>query len=116
MRQIDFRRDKERPFASELGKLDEILGFDAILIVGADPRSEVPLLNLRIREAALAGSKVVLVDSIGREVNYPLAVKKAVSPSTLPGFLAQLSSDETPVDDKQQSMITASYYLHRRKY
>ena len=49
--------------ASELGKLDEILGFDAILIVGADPRSEAPLLNLRIREAALAGTNVVLVDN-----------------------------------------------------
>ena len=105
LRQIDFRRSRERPFASSLGALDEILGFNLIFIVGADPRSEAPLLNLRIREAALAGSKVVFVDSIVKEANYPVAVKKAVTPSNLPGFLAQLLADKV-ADDEQQEMIS----------
>ena len=68
LRQIDFRRNSESPLASNLKELDEILGFDLILIVGADPRSEAPLLNLRIREAALAGTNVVIVDSIGKKL------------------------------------------------
>tara|TARA_B100000674_G_scaffold474507_1_gene466517 strand:- start:3244 stop:5574 length:2331 start_codon:yes stop_codon:yes gene_type:complete len=102
LRQIDFRRTSEGPLASNLKELDEILGYDLILIVGADPRSEAPLLNLRIREAALAGTNVIIVDSIGKEANYPVAVQKAVNPSHLPVFLAQLLSDKASADEQQE--------------
>ena len=102
LRQIDFRRTSERPLASNLKELDEILGFDLILIVGADPRSEAPLLNLRIREAALAGTNVVIVDSVGKDTNYPVAVQKTVSPSHLPGCLGQLLSDKATADEQQE--------------
>ena len=102
LRQIDFRRTRERALVSSLKELDEILEFDLILIVGADPRNEVPLLNLRIREAALAGSNVVIVDSIVKETNYPVAINKAVSPSNLNNFLMQLLSDKASDDEEQQ--------------
>ncbi|MEC9248064.1 MAG: NADH-quinone oxidoreductase subunit NuoG [Pseudomonadota bacterium] len=104
LRQIDFSLEKNLPLAGSIRDLDDICSFDLILLVDADPRSDVPLLNLRIREAVLRGSKVIAIDSLRKEMNYPVEIHKTVVPSALSLFLSRLSGKSLSEGDKEPSI------------
>ncbi len=55
----------------------------AILIVGCNPRHEMPLLNHRLRKAVSAGAKVWLINPIDFDYNFPVVGKQIVTPSVM---------------------------------
>jgi NADH-quinone oxidoreductase subunit G len=59
-----------------------------ILIVGGNPRHEQPMLNHRIRKAALAGAEVRVLNPAELDLNYPVAEQLLVSMQELPAVLA----------------------------
>jgi NADH-quinone oxidoreductase subunit G len=72
LRQIDFRDDDNDPACPGIGMtIADLERLDAVLLIGAHPRQDQPLLNHRLRKAALAGAEILTVDSLLRAHNFP---------------------------------------------
>jgi NADH-quinone oxidoreductase subunit G len=83
-RQIDFSADCIAPLAPSLdSRLDELEAADAILIIGANPRLDQPLINHRIRKAALRGAEIIVVNPIDYDFNFPVTRKFISKPSEI---------------------------------
>jgi NADH-quinone oxidoreductase subunit G len=90
LRQTDFSYQEAEPLYPAIGNLADLENADAVLLVGAYPRHEQPLLNLRIRKAALKGCKIINLDTHARPFNYGLSDQIIVRPSMLPDLLDKL--------------------------
>lgn len=91
LRQVDCRNQVTEPlFPGSEDTLKTIEDADTILIIGSYPRHEAPLLNLRVRKAALKGANVVHVDTHRRPFNYSLSSQVIMKPSKLVKFLEGL--------------------------
>ena len=63
LRQGDFSDQDNAPLYPGLGQsLQELESIAAVLLIGANPRKEQPLLAHRLRKAALAGARVMFVN------------------------------------------------------
>ncbi len=56
---------------------------NAILLIGCNPRHEMPLLNHRLRKAVMAGAKVWLINPVDFDFNFEVAGKHIVTPSAM---------------------------------
>ena len=84
LRQADFSDQDAAPVWPGLGlSLVEAQELEAVLVVGGFPRKDQPLLNHRLRKAALAGAEVMALNPVDFEFNYPLARKRIVPPAQL---------------------------------
>ena len=83
LRQRDFRGDAADPALPWLGvpiaDLDQQQG---LLLIGSDIRQEQPLLAHRIRQAALAGANVALINPYRMDLTHP-SVQLCGSPSAM---------------------------------
>ncbi len=83
LRQQDFRADAADPLLPWLGvPIAELDQQKALLLVGSDIRQEQPLLAHRIRQAALAGARVGLVNPYRMELTHP-SIQLAGSPDVM---------------------------------
>ncbi|MEM7539984.1 MAG: NADH-quinone oxidoreductase subunit NuoG [Pseudomonadota bacterium] len=106
LRQIEFADQAAEPLSPCMGAAPEAYeNADAILLLGAHPRHESPLLNLRIRKAALQGAKVSQIDCVTHDHNFNLFQQLALKPSAMVGAAAALLKSvsngeliEAPVD------------------
>ena len=95
-RQIDFSADTMAPLAPSLGvDLEQLEKADAILLIGSNPRHDQPLINHRIRKAALAGAKVIVVNPVDYDFNFPVSEKLIVPPSQLSAVLGGIAKHAT---------------------
>ena len=97
-RQVDFSADTTAPLAPSLGiDLEQLEQADVVLLVGSNTRHDQPLINHRIRKAALAGAKVIVLNPVDYEFNFPVHCKLIVPPSqmsaALGGIAKQIASD-----------------------
>ena len=84
LRQTDFRDQDAAPACLGLGiKLQEVEQLDAALIVGGFPRKDQPLLNHRLRKAARAGARVMVINPVDFDFNFDLPQKRIVSPARM---------------------------------
>lgn len=91
-RQIDFSADTMAPLAPSLGVSLELLqSADTILLIGSNTRHDQPLINHRIRKAALAGAKVIVLNPIDYDFNFPVNRKLIVPPSQMPSALGGIA-------------------------
>ncbi|MGB0132716.1 NADH-quinone oxidoreductase subunit NuoG, partial [Dokdonella sp.] len=81
LRQVDFS-DSPRASAFET-PFAEIEKADAILLIGCNPRHEIPLLNHRLRKAVSAGAKVHVVNPLDFDFNFALAGKQIATPAAM---------------------------------
>ncbi len=91
LRQRDFADQDAEPQFPGLGSLTALEDADAVLLAGSFPRHEHPLLNLRVRKAALKGAAVMHVDCSRRDFNYDLFAQKTVKPSQLTATMAGIA-------------------------
>ncbi len=96
MRQMDFSDDAVAPRFPTLGQaLTDLESLNTVLLVGANPRKDQPLINLRLRKATLKGARVFAVNPIDYDFNYKLAGKIIIDPTgmirTLAGVARALS-------------------------
>jgi len=93
LRQTDFRDDDRLPVFPWLGQpLADLERLRAVLLVGANPRKDQPLLNLRLRKAALRGGTVMAVNPLGYSFNYPVGPTAVVGPDVMPRTLAGVAA------------------------
>ena len=97
LRQIDFSSDAQEPAAPGLGfTLAALEQADAVLVIGGYPRHDQPLVHHRIRQAALRGAKVFVLDALADEYNFDLAGRIQSRPSayvTALGGLTQAAAE-----------------------
>ncbi|OQW96003.1 MAG: NADH-quinone oxidoreductase subunit G [Beggiatoa sp. IS2] len=92
LRQVDFSDQQQAPLFPSLGQsIADLEQCEAALIIGSHLRKEQPLINHRLRKATLAGAKVMVINPLDYEFNYPLAAQIITSPATLPHALAGIA-------------------------
>ena len=92
LRQRDFSCDEAAPSYPGLrSKLEALEDVDFVLLIGANPRHEQPLLNHRLRKAALKGADVVAVNCVNYDFNYRVADSLIVKPDNLAHALAAIA-------------------------
>ena len=93
LRHADFSADGKREGIPWLGMpITELGALDQVLVVGSFLRKEAPLLAHRLRQAAKRGAQVHLLHSVDDEWLMPMASRKVVAPSELPGAIASYGS------------------------
>ncbi len=85
--------------------LEEIRGSDLVILAGADPLAEGPMLALALRQAVRQGGQVAVLDP--RPVSLPCeASHLPLSPERLPAALAALSGgDLSPFSRKEGTFL-----------
>ena len=68
------------PFELPHAQLEQV---SAALLIGCDPRRELPLLNHRLRQATRHGARVFAVNPAHFDFNYPLAGETVVPPQRM---------------------------------
>ncbi len=114
LKQSDFSDQEDAPLFPYLGQ--SISDFDNVqsaLLIGSNLRKEQPIINHRLRKAAINGASVMLVNSIDYDSNFPIETKSIVSPDVMPLELASIlkalveSSDEEVGQQVKQSIDKA---------
>ncbi len=89
LRQMDFSDDDNAPVYPTLGRqIAELENLDAALLVSANPRKDQPLINLRLRKAALKGGKIFAINPLDYDFNYKLAGRIVCAPADMLRSLA----------------------------
>jgi len=92
LRQQDFSSDAAEPAAPGLGfSLAELAAADVVLVVGGYPRHDQPLIHHRIRQAALRGAKVFVLDTLAEDYNFDLTGRLSLRPGEYAGALAAIA-------------------------
>jgi NADH-quinone oxidoreductase subunit G len=88
LRHEDFSADGKRAGIPWLGMpIAELQELDRVLVVGSFLRKDHPLIAHRLRQAARRGAQIHMLHSVDDDWLMPIASKKIVSPSELPGSL-----------------------------
>jgi NADH-quinone oxidoreductase subunit G len=89
LRQTDFSDDAAAPLFPSLGRpIAELESLDGALLIGANPRKDQPLINLRLRKSALNGARVFAINPIDYDFSYKLAGKVIAGPAQMVRALA----------------------------
>ncbi len=92
LRQMDFSDDGAAPLFPSLGqRIEELQNLDTVLLIGANPRKDQPLINLRLRKAMRKGARVFAVNPIDYDFNYPLAGQVIADPARMLSALAGIA-------------------------
>ncbi len=91
LRHTDANWDAARTGAPWLGMaVADVAELDRVLLVGAFPRAEQPLLTQRLRQAAKQGTQVFAIDTAADDLLLPLAGRLTVTPTALAQTLAEV--------------------------
>ncbi len=92
LRQVDFSDQDDAPLFPYLGQpIANLETCDTVLVIGSHLRKEQPLLNHRLRKAALRGANIIVINPVDYEFNYPVAHTLISSPATFVEDLAGLA-------------------------
>ena len=92
LRQTDVGFDAVRNGTPWLGlALADVGKLDCALVIGSFLRKDHPLLAQRLRQAAKAGTQVILVDVAADDPLMPVAERITVAPAALPSVLAEIA-------------------------
>ncbi len=92
LRQADFRGQDRAPLFPSLGQsIVELERVDAALLIGSWIRKEQPILAHRLRKAALKGAKVMFVNPVAWDCNFPVAANIAAAPAEMTRRLAAIA-------------------------
>ena len=93
LRQTDFTdQDRLSLYPWLGGPLTDIESRDALLLIGANPRKEQPIVGHRLRKAALAGARVFAINPVDYEFNFDIADQIAARPSAMVAELAAVAA------------------------
>jgi len=89
--QQDFSDDDEAPLAATLGmSVESLETVGAALLIGSNVRLDQPIASHRLRKAANNGAKIMLLNSIDVDINYPIAEIIITHPSAIATDLAAM--------------------------
>ena len=89
LRHSDFSADGKRAGIPWLGmSIADLATLDRVLVVGSFLRKDHPLIAHRLRQAAKRGAKIHVLHSVDDDWAMPVAGKKVVAPSEIPGAVS----------------------------
>ncbi len=89
LRQTDFSDDAAAPLFPSLGRpLVELEHLDGALLIGANPRKDQPLVNLRLRKSVQKGARVFAVNPVDYDFSFKLAGELIAGPAQMVRALA----------------------------
>ena len=89
LRQRDFRDQKADPAFPGLGmRIAEVDSLNALLLIGANLRREVPILAHRVRKAAVRGAQVAMLNPARFPYLFPVKAYLRSAPADLVADLA----------------------------
>jgi NADH-quinone oxidoreductase subunit G len=93
LRQADFCDQERAPLFPGLGQeIAELEGLQAALLIGSNVRKEQPIIALRLRKAALAGARIMCVNPVDYEFNFPVHGRFVSPPAQMAGALAGIAA------------------------
>ncbi len=93
LRTADFSDQQTRGAFPGLGvSVADIESLNAVLLVGSYPRAEQPIVNHRLRKAALQGAAISSLNPRRYDFNYPVAEHMLAGPDAMIGRLAAVAS------------------------
>lgn len=112
LRQVDFSDQSAAPVCPYLGmEIAELEQQKAVFLIGSNIRQDQPLLNHRIRKAALKGAKVMALNPRAFAFNYAVE-QQAVAPADMVRTLAAMANDpDHPVMQALQNAENAVVLL-----
>ena len=106
LRQVDFSDQNEAPLFPYLGQaIADLEHCDAALVIGSHLCKDQPLLNHRLRKATQRGAKVMMVNPVDYEFNFPMADKIIAAPAAWVDNLAGIAK---ALLEKRSTLIPAS--------
>jgi len=111
LRQRDFRDQDADPVFPSLGlRIAAVDSLDALLVIGANLRREVPILAHRVRKAARRGAKIAMLNPVRFEYLFPIAAYLESAPARQVADLAERAglAPEHQVADRH----AAGVHLH----
>jgi NADH-quinone oxidoreductase subunit G len=89
LRQGDFRDQDRAPLYPSLGQpIADLEQQQAVLLIGSDVRREQPLINHRLRKAAMRGAGMLVINPVDFDFNWPVRDKLVVAPGLSVAALA----------------------------
>ncbi|HET7175514.1 MAG TPA: NADH-quinone oxidoreductase subunit NuoG [Gammaproteobacteria bacterium] len=109
LRQADFRDDAAEPLFPWLGhEVQALESLESALLIGSNPRKEVPLLAHRLRKAALKGGAIMFLNPRRYEALHAVAAYALASAQELPAALAAvLKATGKPVPAHLKDFVAA---------
>ncbi|MGV0005684.1 MAG: NADH-quinone oxidoreductase subunit NuoG [Candidatus Porifericomitaceae bacterium WSBS_2022_MAG_OTU9] len=105
LRQSDFRGQERAPAFPWLGcDIDALEQLDACLLLGATPRTDVPLLNYRLRKSALKGGAIMSLGPVALDSNFDMAEQLVTAPGDMAAKLAKILLS-IPQDQEKTGML-----------
>lgn len=104
LRQTDFSYPEKSPIPSLNMALADLNQCDVIILVGSNVQKEQPLASIRIRQASLAGTKVIAINMMDYAFHFKLSAKKIIAPQRFVHALKEILSNK----DSDISKLIAS--------
>lgn len=93
LRETDTQDQADLPaypgLALSLAQLEQC---DVIILIGSNLQKEQPLLNLRVRKAAMRGASVIVINPVDYKFNFPIAEKHIVAPQEMVATLEKFNA------------------------
>jgi NADH-quinone oxidoreductase subunit G len=108
LRRSDFSDQDNDPVFPWLGQsVHELEDLQAALIIGGNPRKDQPLLNLRLRKAALKGADIMFVNPLAWDLNYRVSAQivSREPARALAGILRALQEMAGGGDDDARALL-----------
>ncbi|MEH6456081.1 MAG: molybdopterin-dependent oxidoreductase, partial [Cocleimonas sp.] len=84
LRQTDFYEQENADLFPSLGMdIADIENLNAVMLIGSNVRKEQPMINHRIRKAALKGAQIYCVNPRELEFNYDMTTQLVVAPNEI---------------------------------
>ncbi len=91
LRQRDFSADPHMPPFPWLGQpIRELEKLDAVLLIGSYVRKDQPLIAHRLRKASRIGARIMAVNPLDYEFNFPLSNKVIAAPRAMLASLIKI--------------------------
>ncbi|HSW68677.1 MAG TPA: NADH-quinone oxidoreductase subunit NuoG [Gammaproteobacteria bacterium] len=103
LRQTDFSDQNTMPlFPGMKGSIADIAESDVIVLIGSNIQKEQPVLSLRVRQAARQGARVIAMNMMDYDFNFPISLKKITAPHQFVEALRKLLPES---DEDNQAFI-----------
>ena len=102
LRQQDFSDQDDAPVFPWLGQpIENLERIDAALLIGSNVRKDQPIAGHRVRKAAMAGAKIMVVNPMDYDFHFPVANKLIVDPRQMGVTLAAIAKSLLKITGKK---------------
>jgi NADH-quinone oxidoreductase subunit G len=116
LRECDVQDQDAMPTFPSAGiSMAELEQCDSVLLIGSNLQKEQPLAALRLRQAALKGANILVVNPVDYEFNFKVTAKNIMAPHLMTAALADMLKHfaaEPPSPGKRRHILLGALAMH----